>query len=378
MRNRTLYSADAIMISKGVLPPTVAHTSGDITELLRVQSANYGATINRTDINQFGQLARIDSLAVDSPNVTYDMDYYVHDGYNEAKMGFTLSTGFNISALSGLLVSQPSLNSGAAGVLSGRNLFIFTTPDGTDANLPGSYGTGLNNSILTIGNAQLTNYSVNAAVGSIPTASVSYEGFNGVVTAYTYNTGKLASVDVSGVPTTASYTLPPGQTGTGITVTATRPGDILLSLGDPAMFTDLVDDASGSSAHIQSFSISVPLGRTTLQRLGSNFGYAKEIDFPVNIDVSISAVMSDFKNGSVYDTLMANALNTLQITMRNTAGVPKISYMIKGAQIVSESFTSSIGSNKQVDITFTAQVGGPSDNSAGLFISGATTATPFL
>jgi hypothetical protein len=43
----------------------------------------------------------------------------------------------------------------------------------------------------------------------------------------------------------------------------------------------------------------------------------------------------------------------------------------KGARIDSESMTSDIGSNKSVDLTFTAQIGGPEDKSHGVYISGA-------
>lgn len=374
-RNRHIYQSDAIFISDGTIPPTGTHAAAKIKQLTRVQSANYGGTLNRVDINQFGQLARIDSLVVESPDVSFDTEYYIHDGYNEAKMGFTLNTGFAISALSGLLVTATGSNSGAAGVVSGRNIFVFSTPDGTDANLTGSYGSGSGNSIVSIGNAFLTDYSVNAAVGSIPTATVSYEAFNGRSNISQYLSGQLAAVDISGNETTAKFTLPEPTTGTGVSVTALRPGDIILTLGDAGTWVNT--DGSAGSAHIQSFSISVPMGRSTLQRLGSNFGYAKEIDFPVNIDISISALANDLKSGSLVEELNQNTLHTFTLLMKDSAGSGRMAYQVKGAQLVSENFSSSIGSNKTVDLNFTAQVGGPSDTGVGLFMSGATTALPF-
>lgn len=380
-KNRVIYQAENLFISDGTVNVTGTLASGKINELLRVQSANYGTQLNRVDVNQFGQLARIDSLAVESPNVNVDFEYLLHDGYNEAKMGMVLNSSFAANALSGLLVADGTLNSGASGVIGGRNLFIFTTPEGTDANIQSSYGgsgsSGASvSTILSLGNAYITEYSINAAVGSLPSATASYEGFGGRTTVNTFNTGRLGSIDPSGIETVGTFTLPPAHTGTGITVTALRPGDITLSLGDSAMFNSLANADQGS-VHIQNFSISVPLSRSTLQRLGSNFGYAKEIDFPVNIDVSISALASDMKTGSVAAQLIANPTNTLQILMKNTQGSPKIAFQIKGAQLVSENFSSAIGSNKTVDINFTAQVGGPTDTNAGLFISGATTALPF-
>ena len=48
----------------------------------------------------------------------------------------------------------------------------------------------------------------------------------------------------------------------------------------------------------------------------------------------------------------------------------QLAYIIKNATLDSESFSSSIGDNKSVDLSFTATVGGPQDTTNGLFISG--------
>jgi hypothetical protein len=58
----------------------------------------------------------------------------------------------------------------------------------------------------------------------------------------------------------------------------------------------------------------------------------------------------------------------------DTAGAKKgrsqVAFMVKNAVLESESFSSSIGDNKSVDLSFTATVGGPEDITNGLFISG--------
>ena len=58
----------------------------------RIQSANFNFTINRQDINEFGQLARLDSIVMESPTVGLDFNYYLTDGGNERKMGFNVPT----------------------------------------------------------------------------------------------------------------------------------------------------------------------------------------------------------------------------------------------------------------------------------------------
>lgn len=370
MRNRHISQSDALFVSNGTSAPTLTQGTGVIKQLNRVQSANYGGQFNRVDVNQFGQLGKIDSLVLDSPTFTLDYEYFIHNGYNEAAAGFSIGSDFSTPFLSGQTITDTGINSTAAGAISGRNYFILSTPEGTDANFR-DISAGSGNSIISIGNAWVTDYNVSAAVGSIPSATITVEGFNGACTAYTNRTGRLPAVDSEGERATGSYTLPTPGTGSLLGATALRPGDIVLSLGDSAILTDLEDSAPGTGAHIQSFSISVPIGRSTLQRLGSNYGYAKEIDFPVNIDVSVSALVADLKEGSVDATLQANAFNTLTLTLRGSNKVPVIAYQIKGCQVVSENFSSAIGSNKTVDISFTSQVAGPGDTSVGLFVSGA-------
>ena len=75
-RNRVIYQSEALFVSAqysggktidiidgshqaaGVNP---SMATGDFHQIHRVQSANYNFAISRTDVNQFGNLARIDN-----------------------------------------------------------------------------------------------------------------------------------------------------------------------------------------------------------------------------------------------------------------------------------------------------------------------------
>ena len=118
-----------------------------IEPLHRVQSANFNFTINRQDINEFGKLARIDSIVMESPTVGLDFNYYITDGGNERKMGFNLPTngsgqgvggkqdgrGANQVAWSGDgCISGYSALSGLIEDTQGNNYFIVTSKEGTD------------------------------------------------------------------------------------------------------------------------------------------------------------------------------------------------------------------------------------------------------
>ena len=140
------------------------------------------------------------------------------------------------------------------------------------------------------------------------------------------------------------------------------------------------EEGDKGSAHIQSFTISTPMGRTALQRLGNTFAFAKEIDFPVTCTLSVNALVSDLKDGNLVDLLCGKSYD-LKVQMQNPApcdaecgsstGAPALVVDFKGAVLDSESFSSSIGDNKTVDLTFSTQIGGPEDGTVGVFIRGA-------
>jgi hypothetical protein len=52
-------------------------------------------------------------------------------------------------------------------------------------------------------------------------------------------------------------------------------------------------------------------------------------------------------------------------------------YTLKNCSLVSESFSSSIGSNKTVDLQFKTSIGGPNDTTNGVFVSGANSTAAF-
>ena len=62
---------------------------------------------------------------------------------------------------------------------------------------------------------------------------------------------------------------------------------------------------------------------------------------------------------------------TIRINDQQDSPVAAIQYDLKGLKIDSQSFSSSIGSNKTVDLTFSTQIGGPNDQLNGIFMSGA-------
>lgn len=485
-----------------------------IKQLNRIQSANYGFTVTRQDVNQFGHMSRLDSIVVESPTVNLDFSYYLLDGYNERMLEFVTDGVTN--ALSGAL--SPELYQ------AGNNFFILTVPEARDAvngdkNIHAA-GREDEKTVISLGNGYITDYSVDVSVGAIPTASVTVEGMNiksdfgetgndlpaidmrdgsyissawnqggttagnqaraivglgdtvvanqagvagnaitlnftdvqgnqGAALAVTAVVGNTISINYDGsdndpvwsdlrdlivldaaasalvtlvaiddgqinnliggnvvIPLaggqdgvavdgrfskgalgcTGLYSLPPATSGydgcEGSIAAALRPGDVVVDLNNAGLISKQVSGDANSpligSAHVQSVSISVPMGRTTLQRLGSTFGFSKALDVPMTVTMSVSALLSEIKEGNMADLLCDCTKLDVGVKIYDPECVECVtkdeglamSYTLKGARLESENFTSTIGDNKTVDLTFTATVGGSDDPDNGLFISG--------
>lgn len=418
------YATDSAAIAGG---GGAANVRTGIQQLRRVQSANYSFSINRQDVNQFGQLARVDAVAIDPPTVTLDFSYYLTNGVNERLLG--MHVGGDKSALDddiiGGVACGENLNA------DGKNFFILTTCEGHDA--VGNSDAEENKSVIALGNGYVSNYSIEASVGSMPTASVTVDGLN--LRSYT----GTKNLDVPAVNTNygtpiddVEFSMPPAVSGV-LNDSASdvdsetegwaclRPGDITLSLGTdgragefellpgsdprggdghgetlggseiatgewptpPGDGSDVNDDpqydyTTPGSAHVQSFSIDVPLSRTVLNRLGTPYGYSRVVEYPVNISVSVNAIMADLKKGNVASLLWDTEEHDLVFTLREPnqygTGHVAMQYIVKGALLEGESFSSSIGDNKSVDLTFTAQIGGPEDDARGLRVLGSRNA----
>ena len=384
-RNRVIYQSEGLFVSAGAASGSLESHE----QLGRVQSANYSFTINRQDVNQYGDLARIDSLVLDPPTVNVDFSYLLADGFNERALGFFVQNPGGNGTQRGGGATADSVGSFASGHLvatSGVNLYIVTSPDGEDLNKDG-LGEALNISDTTIGigNCYISDYSLDLSVGSLPTVSVTMEGANMRSISNADETGSPAINQANGEAITTNITLPKPTKDGGITgalldggaITALRPGDVTVSLADVAG-ESLADIAGDDGAHIQSVSISLPLARSPLQRLGSKFPFARTVDFPVEISMNVSAVMNDTQSANLASILDSGVQDVSFLINDPTGGDPAIRGELKSVRLDSQSFSSSIGANKTVDLTFSTQVSGPNDETNGFFMSGCGWNTVFL
>jgi hypothetical protein len=377
-RNRVIYQSEALYVSSGLLS---SGTSQHV-QLDRVQSANYNFSISRQDINQYGELARIDSITLEPPTVSLDFSYYLTDGTNERALGFYVQ---NASG-----TGSGNFPSGHMTTTSGKNFFIVTSSEGDDLNY--STTSGQVKSVIGIGNGFISDYTLDVAVGSLPTVSVTIEGANIAASGsfiatgvgYTGITGQNPSINPeNGVANSGTgVLLPTGRTNLNTSsISALRPGDVTLTFGDitgdgSGVIADLNSNANG--IHIQSASLSVPLSRSPLQRLGSRFPFARAVDFPVTSTLTVNGILNEVTAENLSNTLNSNVTTDITLTIKKPGSTETaMIYVLKKARLDSESFSSSIGSNKTVDLTFSTQIGGPNDITNGVFVSGIGSGSVF-
>ena len=380
-RNRVIYQSEALFVSK-------EHTSqnaSDHEQLHRVQSANYGFSVSRQDVNQFGNLARIDSIILEAPTVNFDVTYYPTNGFNEKALDFFVRDANTPANTSGQFASGHL----AAG--SGKNFYILTTPEGRDANLNRQAGE-TDNSIIGIGNAFLTDYALDLSVGSLPTATVSFEASNIIAdTAISGNSFLFSGISSPGVDPELGESLglgieipvASGNAGDSESdlVSALRPGDIKIDIS--SFQGETLSSLIGTDGiHVQSASLSIPLSRSPIERLGSKFPFARTVDFPVNATLSVNAIVNTMEAQNLANVISGcGETNRRDVSLTlGECGVNKtgMQFLLKGCTVDSESFSSSIGSNKSVDITFSTQIGGTRDVNNGIFVSGSNTTVPYV
>lgn len=374
-RNRIIYQSEALFASNwtGAAGSAGTIAEGEVVNLQRVTEISNNAEITRQNVNVFGQLANISREIIEEPTVSMDFTYYLADGFNESGIGFSLNN--SASCLSGILSNEP---------LAQKNFYVLTVKEGSDANNTEPQQVDAQQAVIGIGNAFLTNYSVNASVGEIPSATVSVEASN-----ITFDASAAAGTINPAIDLTAAnpdrltglVSLPTADTG-NLNVKVLRPGDITLLFDTEsldmggAVLPGMTTAATKTAAHIQSFTLDLPLSRTPLRRLGNAFAFSRELDVPIDVTLSVSANLADIDAGSLNDLICAvEAKRDITIKLYEACqggneSFLNMQFLLKNATLDSQNMSSTIGDSKTVDLTFTSQISGPNDTANGVQISG--------
>lgn len=322
-----------------------------IQNLERLQSISNGLTQDRTVINQLGQLSFVSREITSPPTVNLGATYYVADLSNERILGFYVSG--NQSALTNILNQTQAT----------KNYFISIAPQGQD-----NIGWTGQKQVELISNGQLASWSTEGSVGNIPTTTISIQGLNYANYTGSVNQPLFAIIPSNGNTTTGiNFTVPTAVSGIAPTVAALRPNDITLDISNAAFGVDITD------LKAQSYSISFDLNVQPLSKLGSLYPYAIEPQYPVTLSASASFYLGDLVTGNYRSILCNDNAYNIRITLNDPCGGGQaVAYDIRGVKVDSQAFDSQdIGSVAAVvNLSWSTQLGGPTDPTSNLFISG--------
>jgi hypothetical protein len=368
-----------------------------VRQLHRIQSINYGFSVEREDIHEFGQLYPIDRLVTKPPQVYLDFEYLLADGYNEQATGFVVDGKTSFLARH-ILNRRDQPTCPAFGV--GSNFFIVTGPPNLDI-----IGHDLNKrprsktTVVGIGNAFLSQYALSAQVGSIPKARMSYTAYNmrsykGVSNLPVPSIDPTTSCAVNDInfsipDTYESFTYPKLVGLEDIQLLnssrGVSNGSLRLTLGEAGIMTQSGNSygpRTKNTALVQGLSINVSLGTTQIEKLGYFYELTRLYNFPMEISIGINAILSDLVESNVYDQVCQKKKHTITLEMFDHCAInacdgvlqqskAHVKFTLKNVEIDSESFQNSIGDpHRMVTMQGSAQVAGPEDNTNGLFVDG--------
>lgn len=350
-----------------------------ILQLYRIQSVNFNYNVNRTPVHQFGELPAIDRPILEPSTVPLSFSYLLANMFNESGLGFHTQGLYN--CVSGFLTKDQD----------DKNYFLKIVEEGREA--LNDTRSNSNNYTIGFGNGFITSYTSRAAVNAFPTVDVTVEAAN-----VTFDTGISGTIPAI-IPSNGArmtgfrYTLPTasGSHGTGfLDISVLRPGDITLSFrqrsakdeGNLNAPTAAYSTAGVSidDAHIQSYNLAFNLNRDAIQSLGSKFPHSREITFPVDVTLTVDALVTKLTTGSLSDIVNCDDSYDVTINLKNPICPGETQsvvarYILKNAKLNSQSYTSDIGGNQAVTLEFGGQIGGPSQTLLGLYMSGVSSAT---
>ena len=292
--------------------PAYKESGTKYTDLIRVQSMDYGFSHQAVDIKAVGSDKLVtrngQSPIVRAPDVNCNIEYLFAEGQNEIAAG--LHVGKDGSILKNFLETSSTDDINILTVASHQDdhkdlVFLGNESDFEDYN------------VIGIGNAFLMNYGYNASVGALPTSTLSYAGSNMKYDAYSVNnrpTLPAVKLGVNNTESSEEVVLHPDQMrdvghdrdGHGYVfdehfnpeVSTTKPGDIKLTItkksgGRGGASLDSVDAA------VQNISIDLPIPRQDIYGMGSNYVFNRKLKLPVIGQLSVDMVLRGYEQDQV-------------------------------------------------------------------------------
>jgi hypothetical protein len=326
------------------ITPSPAFSTSNQTAFLfgGVIDSNFSFKLDRQSLTQLGSQEYIANHVNRHPDVEFNITYLFNPLLlNERSMG--------------MLVTSTGTSSLFSNFRNRSNNFVYLiAPDQeNDALEVYSSSTRTFNGFeaVSIGNAFLRSYSVEYAIGKIPTVQASFIGSNIKFEKLTADTIQSPAIDLQAG----------GNFGVGniafangidesfrITPSISRPDNIQVSLQNLQ-----VGGQSLSGAHIvQSLSLSLDIQREDLYGLGSNYVRNRKLKFPIIGNINVSSLVSGFNSGTASGLINNESGYDFEIEFKSYDDNYSGKYIVQNAKLENYSYSIPLNGISTFDASF--------------------------
>ena len=359
------------------------NTGSGISRLDFIQGYDFSFNIDRPALKQIGSDSFATRQTQFAPDVNFNIQYLLNDGWNEKYIGLDMPQGSLSNPFDTILSSTGD-----------RNFYVSVAKnDGKDQNLQSEI---VNSNILSIGNAYISSYEISVAVNQLATVSCSFIGSNASV--QDYETSKyLPSVNsaVTGqnaedadkkfalkfLDNNRNQAYIPKATETfagGCPYSKCKITPDFQSDGVKSPITFGFFDAVANN--FQSMQFAVQFERKSLYGFGNNHPYGRKVQRPIVATLALSALIDDFQAENLSKVFHNEgwSKSSILIEFFNLSDVKKFTISLNNLTLESYSLGARIGDRVLVDTNWTVEVnngGGSNVEMGGSYRNGTLDTT---
>lgn len=280
-----------------------------------VNSASYGFSNVRAELGQLGSQGFEKENIVRQPDVTLTMSYSFTPTFaNEELIGMN----YNLDSKPEFSITK-NLDS------TSNNFYFYNHPeqgfDGLEYIKNGEFPNG--GEVVSIGNAYLTSYNMNFAVGSFPTVDLEFDCSNIKIENYFSQTVESPAINlesgnnigVGSIDLLNVNYLEPRKFGDIYDLDRTKietilPHDINIEMDNLVIGGQKLEL---QNHRINQFSVSLPIDRANLYRLGSDYVCGREVQYPINGRLSMSSFVTNLEAGFISGLVEGDEISNLRI-----------------------------------------------------------------